>query len=76
MYSRDGRYYRYGIEIVDTYESIDTFDTRKNLGLRCFWLKDYFLRQVRAGDLVSIHRNRQKSKNVDMMLLLKTKTCS
>ena len=27
--SKDGRYYRHGIEITDTYESIDTFDTRK-----------------------------------------------
>ena len=27
--SSDGRYYRHGIEITDTYESIDTFDTRK-----------------------------------------------
>ena len=27
--TRDGRYYRHGIEITDTYESIDTFDTRK-----------------------------------------------
>ena len=26
---RDERYYRYGIEIIDTYKSIDTFDTRK-----------------------------------------------
>ena len=25
----DGRYYRKSIEIIDTYKSIDTFDTRK-----------------------------------------------
>ena len=29
IHARDGRYYRYGIEIIDTYKSIDTFDTRK-----------------------------------------------
>ncbi len=27
--SSDGRYYRKSIEIIDTYKSIDTFDTRK-----------------------------------------------
>ena len=27
--TRDGRYYRKGIDIIDTYKSIDTFDTRK-----------------------------------------------
>ena len=29
MNSSDGRYYRKSIEIIDTYKSIDTFDTRK-----------------------------------------------
>ena len=28
-YFSDGRYYRKSIEIIDTYKSIDTFDTRK-----------------------------------------------
>jgi hypothetical protein len=28
----DGRYYRKSIEIIDTYKSIDTFDTQKSIG--------------------------------------------
>jgi hypothetical protein len=31
-WNSDGRYYRKSIEIIDTYKSIDTFDTRKKFG--------------------------------------------
>jgi hypothetical protein len=66
----NGRYYRKSIEIIDTYKSIDTFDTRKNIGNSiplepaCFW--SVFL----TNRLILHEGNRLKAKNVDMMLFL------